>query len=152
MYARLVIAAAVVGANKWAIKKDCKFSRRLRLRQSTRLNSYYLLYLRRENREKIRMRLWIAFVLLTINICITCMSKVKNRFLVIMPLHNFAFYNEQVKMDVYLESLCPDSIRFISQQLYPLYNEFKDNLEITFIPHGKSSVSIVLTQTIKAII
>ncbi|KAG5681786.1 hypothetical protein PVAND_011194 [Polypedilum vanderplanki] len=65
------------------------------------------------------MKLWIAFVLFTINICITCMVK--------------------VKMDIYYESLCPDSIRFINQQLYPLYNEFKDNLDITFIPHGKSN-------------
>lgn len=47
----------------------------------------------------------------------------------------------QVKMDIYYESLCPDSIRFISEQLQPLYNEFKKHLQITFLPFGKSSVS-----------
>lgn len=45
-------------------------------------------------------------------------------------------------MDIYYESLCPDSIKFISEQLTPLYNEFRQHLDITFVPFGKSSVSI----------
>lgn len=48
-------------------------------------------------------------------------------------------------MDVYYESLCPDSIKFINQQLYPIYEQFKNNLDITFVPHGKSDVSLKLS-------
>lgn len=43
-------------------------------------------------------------------------------------------------MDIYYESLCPDSIKFINSQLRPNYEAFKQNLEITFVPFGKSSV------------
>lgn len=42
-------------------------------------------------------------------------------------------------MDVLYESLCPDSIKFIEKQLGPLYDEFKQHLEINFVPFGKSS-------------
>lgn len=42
-------------------------------------------------------------------------------------------------MDILYESLCPDSVNFISMQLAPLYEEFKHNLDINFVPFGKSS-------------
>lgn len=45
----------------------------------------------------------------------------------------------QIKMDVLYESLCPDSVRFISEKLEPLYDEFKQHLEINFVPFGKSA-------------
>jgi interferon, gamma-inducible protein 30 len=48
-------------------------------------------------------------------------------------------------MDIYYESLCPDSVRFISQQLKPLYNDFKKHLDISLIPFGKSNVSKKIT-------
>lgn len=44
-------------------------------------------------------------------------------------------------MEIHYESLCPDSVRFISLQLAPQYETFKKHLEITFIPFGKSNVS-----------
>lgn len=65
------------------------------------------------------MKLWIAFAFLAINFCLTCRVK--------------------IKMDIYYESLCPDSVRFISQQLAPNYEAFKENLDITFVPFGKSN-------------
>jgi hypothetical protein len=48
----------------------------------------------------------------------------------------------QIKMDIYYESLCPDSKKFLTQVLYPIYNDFKQNMEINLIPFGKSDVSI----------
>lgn len=45
---------------------------------------------------------------------------------------------EKVKVDVYYESLCPDSIRFIEQQLAPNYQNLKRHLDINFVPFGKS--------------
>lgn len=47
----------------------------------------------------------------------------------------------KVKMDIFYQSLCPDSANFI-QQLWALYPAFKDNLDITFYPFGKSNVSL----------
>lgn len=46
----------------------------------------------------------------------------------------------QVKLDIFYESLCPDSANFM-QQLWALYPAFRDNLDITFYPFGKSNVS-----------
>lgn len=45
-------------------------------------------------------------------------------------------------MEIFYESLCPDSMRFLTQQLVPIYDDFKDVLDITLYPHGKSNVSI----------
>ncbi|KAH8409840.1 hypothetical protein KR222_009483, partial [Zaprionus bogoriensis] len=45
----------------------------------------------------------------------------------------------QVPVAVYYESLCPDSAKFITEQLYPaLKSELRDQVEITFVPFGKS--------------
>lgn len=46
----------------------------------------------------------------------------------------------RVKMDVYYGSLCPDTFTFI-QQLNAIYPQFRQHLDITFIPFGKASVS-----------
>lgn len=48
----------------------------------------------------------------------------------------------QVPVAVYYESLCPDSAKFITEQLYPaLKSELREQVEITFVPFGKSQVS-----------
>ncbi|KAH8312150.1 hypothetical protein KR044_009600, partial [Drosophila immigrans] len=48
----------------------------------------------------------------------------------------------QVPVAVYYESLCPDSAKFITEQLYPaLKSELRDVVEITFVPFGKSHYS-----------
>lgn len=46
-----------------------------------------------------------------------------------------------VTLDVYYESLCPDSIRWFKKQLLPSYDALKDHLALTFVPYGKASVS-----------
>ncbi|XP_060647231.1 GILT-like protein 1 [Drosophila sulfurigaster albostrigata] len=48
----------------------------------------------------------------------------------------------KVPVAVYYESLCPDSAKFITEQLYPaLKSELRDVVEITFVPFGKSTYS-----------
>ncbi|KAG8198797.1 hypothetical protein JTE90_007101 [Oedothorax gibbosus] len=46
---------------------------------------------------------------------------------------------EKVKLDVYYETNCPDSMRFITRQLYPVYLEMKDAIDIQLVPFGKAS-------------
>jgi len=49
---------------------------------------------------------------------------------------------EPVKVDVYFESFCPDSQRFITQQLAPTYKLMPTNiLEPTLVSYGKATVS-----------
>lgn len=48
----------------------------------------------------------------------------------------------QVPVAIYYESLCPDSAKFITEQLYPaMKTELRDFVELTFVPFGKSQVS-----------
>ena len=45
-----------------------------------------------------------------------------------------------VQIQVYYETLCPDSIRFVAEQLYPTYQKLGQYLNIEFIPYGFASV------------
>jgi len=45
---------------------------------------------------------------------------------------------QKLHVAVYYESLCGDSIRFITNQLNPAYESLKDYIEIFFVPFGKS--------------
>ena len=45
-----------------------------------------------------------------------------------------------IQVQVYYETLCPDSINFIVEQLYPTYHNLGQYLEIEFIPYGFASV------------
>lgn len=47
-------------------------------------------------------------------------------------------------MDIYYTSLCADSMRFITDQLMPLYDDFQKHLDITFVPFGKARVRVVI--------
>ena len=49
-------------------------------------------------------------------------------------------------MSVYYESLCPDSIRFVTQQLYPNWLHFgPEILTVDLNPFGKANVSIAVS-------
>lgn len=50
----------------------------------------------------------------------------------------------RVKLDIYYEALCPDTFAYMGQ-LVALYNDFRPNLDITFIPFGKGHVSYFFT-------
>lgn len=50
--------------------------------------------------------------------------------------------NLQLPVDVYYESLCPDSMKFINQQLYPVKTSSLGRyFDVNLIPFGKASVS-----------
>ena len=63
----------------------------------------------------------------------------------------FAFSSGiQVPLTVYYESLCPDSVRFIVDQLHPVkQSPLGRYIDVTLIPFGKASVSIVWTNAHK---
>ena len=44
-------------------------------------------------------------------------------------------------IQVYYESLCPDSVDFITKQLYPTYKKLGHHFEVEFKPFGFASVS-----------
>ncbi len=47
---------------------------------------------------------------------------------------------QKLHVAIYYESLCGDSIRFITNQLNPAYADLKNYIEILFVPFGKSWV------------
>lgn len=50
----------------------------------------------------------------------------------------------QLHLAVYYESLCPDSVRFIADQLHPLMRTpLGKYVDVTLVPFGKANVSIL---------
>ena len=47
-----------------------------------------------------------------------------------------------LSLDLYYESLCPDSTRFISQQIGPMHEALGQDVTINFVPYGFASVGI----------
>lgn len=47
--------------------------------------------------------------------------------------------DEKVKIAVYYESLCSDSKRFITQQLAPVWRDFRGAIKVKLVPYGKST-------------
>lgn len=45
----------------------------------------------------------------------------------------------KIPVNVYYESLCPDSAKFINEQLYPALQQFRGNVDLKLIPFGKAS-------------
>ena len=46
----------------------------------------------------------------------------------------------QLSLDIYYESLCPDSTRFISKQLGPMYEALGSDVTVNFNPYGFAEV------------
>lgn len=42
---------------------------------------------------------------------------------------------------MYYETLCPDGIRFLRDQLYPTWQKRRDEMHVKLVPYGKASVS-----------
>ncbi|ETN62496.1 hypothetical protein AND_005813 [Anopheles darlingi] len=60
--------------------------------------------------------------------------------LALLSIFTVACYGQtKVPVYVYYESLCPDSAKFVNEQLYPVAKAFKANLELHLVPFGKSS-------------
>ncbi|XP_063836872.1 GILT-like protein 1 isoform X1 [Ostrinia nubilalis] len=46
---------------------------------------------------------------------------------------------DKVKIAVYYESLCPDSKKFITEQLAPVWRDFRGVVKVKLVPYGKST-------------
>lgn len=55
----------------------------------------------------------------------------------------------QINIDIYYESLCPDSVKFINNQLYPNWAQISPYVNLQFVPFGKSKVSNILNTITK---
>uniref|UniRef100_A0A034WNW2 GILT-like protein F37H8.5 n=1 Tax=Bactrocera dorsalis TaxID=27457 RepID=A0A034WNW2_BACDO len=56
-------------------------------------------------------------------------------FLVLIAVANAV----KVPVTIYYESLCPDSAKFITEQVFPaVKGELRDYVEINWVPYGKS--------------
>lgn len=49
---------------------------------------------------------------------------------------------EKVLISAYIEYLCPDSRRFVNNQLSPTYQELSDIMDIEIVPFGKSNWTV----------
>ncbi len=58
--------------------------------------------------------------------------------LLVLFLLNACEGKGKVKLGVYLESLCPDSRRFINKQLTPTFKILSEIFDIDFVPFGNS--------------
>lgn len=45
-----------------------------------------------------------------------------------------------VLLEVYYETLCPDSIAFIVNQFYPVLGQINDIINASLVPYGKATV------------
>jgi len=48
---------------------------------------------------------------------------------------------QKVKIDIYYESLCPDSRNFISYTFWPAFQKFERYLDVKLIPFGKAEIN-----------
>jgi len=49
----------------------------------------------------------------------------------------------ELQLDIYYESLCPDSTRFISKQVGPMHQAIGQDVKINFVPYGFASTTEV---------
>ena len=47
---------------------------------------------------------------------------------------------KRLKFDLFYESLCPDSIRFIKDEVTETYEALGNDLDIRFVPYGFATV------------
>ncbi|XP_053699182.1 GILT-like protein 1 [Sabethes cyaneus] len=64
---------------------------------------------------------------------------IKNIVLLLSLFVAGSYAQSKVPVNIYYEALCPDSAAFINKQLYPAAKQFKDNMDLKFIPFGKAS-------------
>ncbi|XP_077291922.1 GILT-like protein 1 [Arctopsyche grandis] len=64
-------------------------------------------------------------------------------FLLIAPTYisGFGFVTRGGKLHIslYVSSMCKDSQNFITKQVYPVYNELKEYIDVEFVPWGKAT-------------
>lgn len=62
-------------------------------------------------------------------------------------VHEFQFAGstsvQPVQVSVYYESLCPDSMYFISDQLWPTFQKIAQIFTVDLVPFGKANVIMI---------
>ncbi|KAJ8918983.1 hypothetical protein NQ315_016887 [Exocentrus adspersus] len=48
---------------------------------------------------------------------------------------------QNLKISVYYETLCPDSIRFLVNEFYPTYQDHAEHMEVDLVPYGKANAT-----------
>ncbi|XP_018560781.1 uncharacterized protein LOC108903177 [Anoplophora glabripennis] len=48
---------------------------------------------------------------------------------------------QKIKISVYYETLCSDSVRYLVNQFYPAYQNLADNMEVDLVAYGKANAS-----------
>jgi interferon gamma-inducible protein 30 len=59
--------------------------------------------------------------------------------LAVALLANNAIADDRVKVSTYYETLCPDSMAFVVNQLYPTWTEIGQIMDVDLIPYGKAA-------------
>ena len=68
-------------------------------------------------------------------------SQIFTATIALIVLFQGAKAETNVKVDVYYETLCPDSIGFLVRQLIPSYDSLSSIIQLNLIPFGKAEVS-----------
>ncbi|CAH1173545.1 unnamed protein product [Phaedon cochleariae] len=50
-------------------------------------------------------------------------------------------YAKNISVSVFYESLCPDSVDFLSNQFYPAYISIKEKIQVELVPFGKATAN-----------
>ena len=56
---------------------------------------------------------------------------------------------KKVKVELFYETLCPDVRNFIQDQLYPVWDELSDIMEIHWKPYGFAEVRLTIFPNVK---
>lgn len=69
-------------------------------------------------------------------------SWILHTFLLSFVMIHASFNKKRIEVDIYFETQCPDSIRFIKKQLYPVFKELKNKNMVNFnlYPYGNVKV------------
>jgi hypothetical protein len=70
-----------------------------------------------------------------------CLSFCLIKLLVLVSSNEIIEDGGKTKVRVYYEALCSDSTRFITNQLYPTWLKYKDDMDLKLVPFGKAIVS-----------
>ena len=76
------------------------------------------------------------------------MIKTKLLFLLVMAININILNcqkNEKLTIEVFYETLCPDSQRFVTTQLSKIFTKLQNVTNIVLVPYGKASVRDSLT-------
>lgn len=67
------------------------------------------------------------------------MKVVLGALLVLCLVHFGRSEDVKLPIQIYYGALCPDSIRFFQNQLYPIFDNVTDFVDFLYVPFGKAS-------------